>query len=224
MADNDIRKELASWTDFTQKWKKDISSGQIRNYVNVLNALKWLGKIIRSLEDVLNKKDNEIVRRKSDEIKNSIEKLQDIVSDSISKPDSYIKVTNRLDDLIDNSNKLSELLAEEQRTGEQKKGTGTNKGQKDNAKLFTFNNAQAFYKGKDLNLPSSKPVKVLEKLAGSFGQAICHKDLDSQSTNSNACDSLRENIAKIRDTLKREHIPFKIESRRGFGYVLSKSR
>lgn len=113
MTYDDIRKELANWTAFLRTLKKDISSGQIRNYVNVLNALRWLGKIIRSLEDVLNKKDNEIVRRKSDEIKNSRKELQGIVSHSISKPDSYIEVTERLDDLIDDSNNLSELLAEE---------------------------------------------------------------------------------------------------------------
>jgi transcriptional regulator of acetoin/glycerol metabolism len=113
MTYNDIRKELANWIAFLRILKKDISSGQIRNYGNVLNALRWLGKIIRSLENVLDKKDNEIVRRKSDEIKNSRKELQGIVSHSISKPDSYIEVTERIDDLIDDSNNLSELLDEE---------------------------------------------------------------------------------------------------------------
>jgi hypothetical protein len=112
---DDIRKELANWTTFVQILKKDISSGQIRNYGNVLNALKRLGRIIwsREIEDVLLKQNDKIILRRHRHLINSIEKLQDIVSDSISKPDSYIKVTNRLDDLIDHSNKLSDLLAEE---------------------------------------------------------------------------------------------------------------
>jgi len=109
MTYDDIRKDLVNLTTFLRGLKKDISSGQIRNYMNVLNALKRLGKTIRSLEKILDKQVDKTICRKCDYIKNSAKELQDIVSDSISKPSSYIKVTNRLDDLIDDLNDLSEL-------------------------------------------------------------------------------------------------------------------
>jgi len=109
MTYDDIRKDLVNLTTFLRGLKKDISSGQIRNYMNVLNSLKRLGKTIRSLEKILDKQVDKTICRKCDYIKKSAKELQDIVSDSISKPASYIKVTNRIDDLIDDLNDLSEL-------------------------------------------------------------------------------------------------------------------
>jgi len=109
MTYDDIWKDFANWTDFLENLKKDISSGQIQNYLNVSNALKKLGNTIRSLEKMLDKKDDKTIRRRCDNLKNLIKELQDIVSDSTSKRDSYIKVTNRLDDLIGELNELSEL-------------------------------------------------------------------------------------------------------------------
>jgi hypothetical protein len=112
MAYDDIRKELASWIDFLRHIKKDISSGQTRNYGNVLNALNRLGKAIRSVEKISDNQDDEAIRRRCGDIKKSVTELQNIISDSISKPDSWIKVTNRLNDLIDDFEALSESLAE----------------------------------------------------------------------------------------------------------------
>jgi hypothetical protein len=112
MVYDDIRKGLANWTAFLRILKKDISSNQIRNYPNVLNALIRLGEIIRTLEKKLDKQDDKNIRRRCDHIKDSAAKLQDIVSDSIDKPVSWIKVTGRLESFIAELNDLSELLAE----------------------------------------------------------------------------------------------------------------
>lgn len=120
MTYDDIRKELANWTGFLRDLKKDISSGQTRNYPNVLNALNRLGRAIRSLEKMLNKQNDETILGKCGDVKKSIIEIQDIVSDSISKPDSYIKVTSRLNDLIDEFGALSELLEEKGRQASEK--------------------------------------------------------------------------------------------------------
>ena len=51
MTYDDIEKDLASWRDFLRFIKKDVSSGQIRNYGNVLNGLKRLAGPILSLRN-----------------------------------------------------------------------------------------------------------------------------------------------------------------------------
>ncbi|OHB78023.1 MAG: hypothetical protein A2Z25_05010 [Planctomycetes bacterium RBG_16_55_9] len=105
----DIEKDLASWRDFLRFIKKDVSSGQIRNYGNVLNGLKRLSKPIVSLR---NEQKDETILRACNHLEESRKELQDIVSDSLNEPTSWVKVTNRLDDLIDELDELSELLAE----------------------------------------------------------------------------------------------------------------
>ncbi len=62
MTYDDIRKDLSLWTVFLLPLKKDISSGQIRGYPNVLNALIKLDIIIRSLKKILDKQDNKAIR------------------------------------------------------------------------------------------------------------------------------------------------------------------
>ena len=112
---DDIRKYIANYIAFLRIIKKDISSDQIRNYPNVLNGLRRLGDTIRSLERILDKKEDETIRRRCDDIKKLIRELQAIVSDSISVPASYIKVTEYLDNLFGDLNALLELLAEERK-------------------------------------------------------------------------------------------------------------
>jgi hypothetical protein len=103
-----IEKELASWRDFLKFTKKDVSTGQIRNYGNVLNGLKRLAGPILSLKNKM--KDGTILRACT-HLEDSRKEMQDIVSDSQSEPTSWIKVTNRLDDLIAELDGLIELLA-----------------------------------------------------------------------------------------------------------------
>jgi len=112
MTYDDIQKDLVHCIDFLLYLKKDISSGQTRGYPNVLNALIKLGKIIHSLKKILDKQDNKAIRGSYDDIKNSAKEIHDIVSDSIDKPGSWIKVTGRLESFIADLNDLSELLAE----------------------------------------------------------------------------------------------------------------
>ena len=112
MTYDDIRKDIVALTRVLLGLKKDISSGQVRNYPNVLNVLIRLGKTIRSLEKILDKQDDKTIRRRCEYIKNSAKEIHDIVSVSIYKPDSYIKVTGRLESFINELNDLSELLAE----------------------------------------------------------------------------------------------------------------
>ena len=107
-----ILKDLAIWTDLLRISKRDISTGKTRRYVNVLNELKRLGKTIRSLEKMLDKQDDEEIYRRRGNVRNSMNELQDIVSDSIFKPDSYVEVEGLLGSFIAELNDLSELLAE----------------------------------------------------------------------------------------------------------------
>ena len=113
MTYNDIRNDIIVQTNFLENLKKEISAGQIRNYPNVLNGLRKLVESLRLLETVLDKQDDEIIWRRVDRIENSITELQDIVSDSIAASDngSYIKVTERLDNLICDCNDLPESIA-----------------------------------------------------------------------------------------------------------------
>ncbi len=109
MTYDDIQKELALWRDFLRLTKTDVSSGQIRNYGNVMNGLKRLAEPILSLR---NEPKDERILRACDHLEDSRKELQDIVSDSINEPTSWIRITNRLDDLIDEIDGLSALLAE----------------------------------------------------------------------------------------------------------------
>ena len=112
MVYDDIRKELELWTDFLRHIKKDVSSGQTRNYPNVLNGLMRLSDAIRSLERALDEQEDKTIRRRCDDAKKSVKELQDIISDSMGKHNSWVKVNNRLIDLVEDFDALSELLEE----------------------------------------------------------------------------------------------------------------
>lgn len=85
---------------------------------------------------------------------------------------------------------------------------------------FTFNEAQAFFDGKDLGLPSGDTVSILKRLVDSFEEVVKHNELDQNSNPSNASDILKGRIYTIKKSLKRHKIPYKIEPKRGIGYVL----
>jgi len=89
---------------------------------------------------------------------------------------------------------------------------------------FSFNEAQAFFNGKDLRLPSNEPVLILKMLAESFGEVVKHKDLDSDSGSSSASDMLKGRIRIIKRALNHYNIPCNIESKRGVGYVLQQAQ
>lgn len=111
MTYDDIQKKLASHADRLGFFKKDISKGQIQSYITVSNELIGLGEVYRSLGKMLDKQKDKIFRRKFDNVEKSTKELQDIVSDSISKPDSCMKVTNRIVGLIADLNDLLELMS-----------------------------------------------------------------------------------------------------------------
>jgi hypothetical protein len=92
------------------------------------------------------------------------------------------------------------------------------------SKGFSFSEGQAYYNGKDLELPCGKPIEILRKLDNSLGIVVKHKDLDLSSSNSNSSESLRNNISIIRKALKSKEIPFIITSNRGVGFTLKQSR
>lgn len=92
-------------------------------------------------------------------------------------------------------------------------------------KLFTFNEAQAFFDLKDLDLPSGEAVSILKKLVDSFGEVVKHNKLDQNSNPSNASDILKGRIHTIKQALKRQKkIPCEIKPKRGAGYVLQLTR
>jgi len=91
----------------------------------------------------------------------------------------------------------------------------------DTKKRFTFNEAQAFFDHKDLDLPSGEAVSILKRLLDSFGEVVKHNELDKTCNPSNASDILKGRILTIKKSLKRnKKIPCKIKSKRGVGYVL----
>ena len=89
-------------------------------------------------------------------------------------------------------------------------------------KRFTFNEAQAFFNHKDLDLPSGEAVSILKKLVDSVGEVVKHNKLDQNSNPSNASDILKGRIHTIKQALKRQKIPCEIKPKRGVGYILQK--
>jgi len=93
-------------------------------------------------------------------------------------------------------------------------------------KDFSFSKGQAFYKGKDLGLPTGAElscVEILKKLANSLGKVVEYKTLDKNSQPSEASVFLRGKIRTIRSALKKHKVPYEIGSKKWIGYVLSKS-
>jgi len=88
---------------------------------------------------------------------------------------------------------------------------------------FTFNDAQAFFDGQDLGLPSNEPVLTLKRLVDSFGEVVKHKALELDSGPSSASDMLKGRIRIIKQAFKHHEVPCKIEAKRGIGYVLKQA-
>ena len=88
---------------------------------------------------------------------------------------------------------------------------------------FSFNEGQAFYGGRDLQLPSNGPVPVLKKLASSMGHVVPHRDLDGNVKSNCASDILKGRIHAIRRALGRYNVPYVVSAKRGVGYVLRRA-
>lgn len=89
---------------------------------------------------------------------------------------------------------------------------------------FGFNEGQAFYNNQDFGLPAGETIDILQKLVVSLGKVVKHKTLDTQSSDSNASDILKGRISVINKALKKHKAPYKIESKRGYGYVLKSTK
>jgi hypothetical protein len=135
-------------------------------------------------------------------------------------------------DYADRRNRINTALADVQadlrppkraKAPQGKDGQGRPKA-KDSKKRFNFNEAQAFYDGKDLGLPAGESVSILQRLFESSGEVVKHKDLDQNSNPSNASDILKGRVRTINEALRRHKIPYKVESKRGVGYVLQHIR
>lgn len=93
-------------------------------------------------------------------------------------------------------------------------------------KGFSFGKGQAFFKNRDLELPTGvevNSVEILKKLVKSFGKVVLYKNLDENSADT-ASDFLRGKIRSINLALKKHKVPCKIQSKKWVGYVLSNSR
>jgi hypothetical protein len=89
------------------------------------------------------------------------------------------------------------------------------------ASRFTFATGQAFYEGRDLGLPAGRPVDVLKKLVGSWGRTVAHRNLHDTSGEGEASDELRGAIRAIREALRRGKVSYKVDNKRGAGYLIS---
>jgi hypothetical protein len=85
---------------------------------------------------------------------------------------------------------------------------------------FKCLNGQAFYNGIDLKLPVGQVIEILEKLIQKISKTVLFSELESSSVN-DASDQLRTNIGKIRKAFERNKIPFSVESKKTYGYVLT---
>jgi hypothetical protein len=110
-------------------------------------------------------------------------------------------------------NKLTKQSSEQQKGGKPSIRKNT---------VFTFNPGQVLYKRQDLSLPSGEAVDIFQKLHDSLGDVVKHKDLDMQSSNSNASDTLKRNIGLIRKALILKKAPYCIEAKRGNGFFLKR--
>lgn len=93
-------------------------------------------------------------------------------------------------------------------------------------KGFSFGKGQAFFKNRDLELPTGaevNSVEILKKLVKSFGKVVLYKNLDENSADT-ASDFLRGKIRTINLALKKHKVPCRIQSKKWVGYVLSNSR
>jgi hypothetical protein len=116
---------------------------------------------------------------------------------------------------------IIEMLAESPK----KKPEASGGKAEDIRRRFEFDRAQAFFDGKDLQLPAGAEidtVEILKKLVQSFGKVVAYKNLDENGGNI-ASDFLRGKIRTIKYSLKKHRVPCKIQSKKWSGYFLSKS-
>jgi hypothetical protein len=123
-----------------------------------------------------------------------------------------------------NSGTVPEKTAE---TGQKtSKVKDTEKNANEEKKQFSFNEGQAFYKGKDLGLSTGaelSSIEILKKLVNSLGKVVKYKILDKNSQPNEASVLLRGKISNIRSALKNYKVPYEINTKKWVGYVLSKS-
>jgi len=98
---------------------------------------------------------------------------------------------------------------------------------KDIRKRFSFEQAQAFFDIKDLELPTGadlKPVEILKKLVRSFDKVVKYKVLDKDNSTNTASNFLRGKIRVIKVALRKHKVPCKIDFKKWEGYILTPSR
>jgi hypothetical protein len=205
----------------------------LRNYDQVFDAIKVADNIALSLPDV--------------ELSKKIQALLYVVSDKLGHADIaggygknpkkvklYIRCVReafkRASPMSNNLNMLvgelvvflAEFLHKQKNIRRQENQINNFDTNNQNLKVnpFSFSEGQAFYCGRDLDLPCGNPVDILKKLVESMGICVKHKDLDLQSSNSVALPALRGNILKIRKAIKAKKFPYKIKTNRGVGFTL----
>ena len=82
---------------------------------------------------------------------------------------------------------------------------------------------QVLFDGMDLRLPTGLCVDVMAALVGHFGRVVPHAELHDQSTASEASDELRAAVKTVRVALRSAGIPCRVETRRGYGYMLTEA-
>jgi hypothetical protein len=87
---------------------------------------------------------------------------------------------------------------------------------------FEFHPGQVLFDGKDLGLPSDKPVEVLKRLTASFGAVVLYKTLDSYYSSATP-GTLPKTVSIIRQCFKKHNVPCEVVSKTGKGYVLRES-
>jgi hypothetical protein len=92
---------------------------------------------------------------------------------------------------------------------------------------FGENDAQAFFNNEDLEVPAGRCVKILRLLKQSMPDIVKHADVNEaadQPRYNSAEDCTRECVLTVNKALKKHRVPFKVEARRGAGYVLVRAK
>jgi hypothetical protein len=120
-----------------------------------------------------------------------------------------------------------QLLAEQKKVEKPKSETPQGKRSRNISKRFTFNQARAYFDGKDLGLPTGavlRPVEILKKLVQSFDRVVKYGVLVNDNSTNKASDFLRKKIRVINVALQKHKVPYKITHRQWEGYILTTSR
>ena len=89
---------------------------------------------------------------------------------------------------------------------------------------FHFREGQVLYNGHPLQIPGNEAIEILKVLVDNFGQVVPHKQLDAESTQTDASDRLRHHVRILRAVLEKHKVPCQIETKRQTGYALTTSR